>query len=196
MRDYQSHLSGWQVVGGDTLLRTSGPVAQSIWFDRLRTGAYRPTARIHVLAAPDEHGGTVVLPQFLGVKHREIDAQAHLRRLPSVLEALRAEVSPPIDRPLNASAVAELAATQSLGRPAGAYAVACLFAALGRTADVRRWMEEYRSALKAVGLPEQPIDVFRSSFLSQLETWIGVSTSEAELVNVVDEEKSKLLSFS
>lgn len=172
----------------------SGPVAQSIWFDRLRTGAYRPTARIQVLTAPDEPGGTVVLPQFLGVKNREIDARAHLRQLPAVLAALRSEVLPPIDRPLDANVVAELAAARSSGRPAGAYAVACLFAALGRTADARRWIGEYHSAVEALGLPEQPIDVSRSAFLRQLETWMEASTSDAELLNILEQEKVKLLS--
>lgn len=194
VRDYQAHLSGWEIVGGDTLLRTTGPIAQSIWFDRLRTGVYRPTARIHVLAAPDEMGGTVVLPQFLGVKHKEISAQAHMKQLPAVVEALCNEVVPTIDKPLDANVVAELAATRSHGRPAGAYAVACLFAALGRVAEARRWMAEYHSALSSVGLPEQPIDISRSSFLSQLEVWIAASVAEAELATVVQEQKAKLLS--
>ena len=60
VRDYQRHLPEWQIVEGGTLLRVGGCIAQAIWFDRLRTGAYSPTAGIHVLAAPDEHGGAVI----------------------------------------------------------------------------------------------------------------------------------------
>ena len=114
--------------------------------------------------------------------------------LPAVLAALRSEVLPPIDRPLDANVVAELAAARSSGRPAGAYAVACLFAALGRTADARRWIGEYHSAVEALGLPEQPIDVSRSAFLRQLVAWMEASTSDAELLNILEQEKVKLLS--
>lgn len=192
--DYQTHLPGWEIVGGDTLLRIAGPIGQSIWFDRLRTGAYRPTARIHILAAPDQMGGTVVLPQFLGVKNKEISAQAHVRQLPAVLKALHSEVLPTINKPLNASVVAELVATRSHGRPAGAYASACLFAALGRFSDARLWIAEYHSAVTNVGLLVQPVDAVRSSFLKKLEGWIDASTVEAELATVIQQEKAKLLS--
>lgn len=192
--DYQLHLPDWEIVGGDTLLRTAGPVAQSIWFDRLRTGTYRPTARVHVLAAPDEMGGTVVLPQFLGIKNKEVSARSHMKQLPAVIAALRSEIAPSIEKPLDANVVVELAVMRSHGRPAGAYAIACLFAAIGRVAEARRWIAEYHSALSGVGLPEQPIDAFRASFLSQLESWIAASVAEAELVTVVQEQKAKLLS--
>jgi hypothetical protein len=192
--DYQPHLPEWKVIGGDTLMRVGGLVAQSIWFDRLRTGAYRPTARIHVLAAPDEMGGTVVLPQFLGVKHKEISAQSHLKQLPAVVEALRSEVVPTIFKPLDANVVVDLAAARSHGRPAGAYAVACLCAALGRSTEARRWIAEYHSALSGLDLPEQPIDASRSSFLCQLEAWVAASVAEIELANVAQQQKAILLS--
>lgn len=194
VQEYQEHLAGWRVVGNDTLVRVSGPVAQAIWFDRLRTGAYRPTARIHILSAPSGLGGSVVLPQFLGVKVRQVASQEHRRQLPNVIAALFAEVLPPINEPLDASAVVELAASQSKGRPAGAYAVACLFAALGQNADARRWIGEYHAAIRGLGLPEQPIDASRSTFLSQLEVWLDKSTSTKELAGVVDREKARLLS--
>lgn len=194
VRDYQAHLAGWQSVGSDTLLRVSGPVAQAIWFDRLRTGAYRPTARIHVLSAPDSSGGAVVLPQLLNVRIRQIASQEHQRKLPNVIAALRAEVLPPIDEPLDASAVVELAASQSKGRPASAYAVACLCAALGRSEDARRWIGEYYAAIRGLGLPEQPIDASRSTFLSQLEAWLDKSASTTQLAGVIEREKARLLS--
>ena len=193
VRDYHAQLPEWHIVGGDTLLRFGRSIAQSLWFDRLRTGSYRPTARIHVLVAPDERGGTVVLPQFLGVKNKEVTKQAHARQLPSVIAALHSELSPSIDKSLDENTVVELAASRSHGRPAGAYAVACLYAALGTTSEARRWIREYHAAIKAVGIPEQPIDVSRSSFLKQLEMWIEKSIVDTELSSVIEREKIKLL---
>jgi hypothetical protein len=145
------------------------------------------------LVAPDELGGTAVLPQFLAIKNKEIDAQAHKGKLSDVIAALREEVSPPIGEPLNAETVAELAARRALGRPAAAYAVACLFAALGRSSDARHWIGEYHSAVEALKLPEQPIDVFRSSFLSKVGEWIAKQSCIDELLKVAEQEKAKLL---
>src|SRR5262245_30837832 len=91
--DYQKAFPDWEHVGGDTLIRTSHLIGQAIWFDRLRTGAYRPTVRIHVFAAPspDETGGTVVLPQFLGIKNKEITARGHPAQFSAVVAALKSE---------------------------------------------------------------------------------------------------------
>ncbi len=192
-RDYYVHLPAWQMVGNDMLARVSGPIAQVIWFDRLRTGAYRPTCRIHILAAPDElGGGTVVMSQLLGVKNRDIDIEQHTRLLPAVLKALQNEVSPPIHKPLDGHVVAGLLSQHSGGRPAGAYATACLYAALGRISDARYWMAEYYKALKNIALPEQPIDIGRSAFLKQLEGWMQLSNLEYELEKIVSSERLKL----
>jgi len=142
--DYRAAFPDWELVRSDMLVRFSGRLAQVIWFDCLRTGGYRPTCGVYVLAAPSNEGGTAVLPQFLNIKIREIRLHAHAQLLSAVVTALNSEILPPIGRPLDERAVAELLRDRSAGRPANAYALACLFGALGRTEDAARWIGEYR----------------------------------------------------
>jgi len=98
------------------------------------------------LAAPGDVGGTVVLAQFLDVKHWEITFQAHPKMLSLVILALKSEMMPAISKPLNAINVAELWAPHAHGRPVGAYAMAFLCASLGRSEDAKRWVAEYHKA--------------------------------------------------
>jgi len=191
--DYGGAFPEWQIVGGDLLVRVKGPVGQAIWFDRLRTGAYRPTCRIHVLAAPDDAGGTVVLPQFLGIKTKEIIGDAHTKMLPAVILGLKSEVVPSILKPLDPTNVAELLCSRAAGHPAGAFALACLWAALGRNIEATRWIAEYHNAVQVLGLPEQPIDRSRAAFLHEVANWVAKSESAARMNNIVEQEKSKLL---
>jgi hypothetical protein len=191
--DYRTAFPEWQTARGDTLVRVNGAVGQAIWFDRLRTGAYRPTCRIHVLAAPDEGGGTVVLPQFLGIKNKEILAAIHARVLPAVILALKSEIAPSISKPLDPAHVAELLGARAGGRPANAYALACLYAALDRGVEATRWITEYYKAVRALELPEQPIDRSRAAFLDEVASWIAKSDSGVHMSNVLEQEKSKLL---
>ncbi len=190
--DYQKAFPEWKLIGGDTLIRRHGPVAQAIWFDRLRTGNYRPTARIHILAAPDEGGGTVVLPQFLGIKNKEISATSHALRLQAVIAALKSEIVPSTIKALQEDDVADLLSSRSSGRPAGAFALACLFAAMGRTDKAREWIAAYHAAFEALRLPSQPSDESRASFLGTLEQWISKASYDSELSRVIEREGAKL----
>ncbi len=191
--DYRAAFPDWQLVGGDVLVRFSGPVAQAIWFDRLRTGTYRPTCRVHVLAAPTEEGGTVVLPQFLNIKVREIAPNAHAKSLSAVVAALKSEVLPSLGKALDARAVAELLRDRSPGRPANAYALACLFGALGRSEDAARWIGEYRSAITGLGLAPQPVDAERDAFLNKVGEWLRLPDRDARFAEIVEQQKSRLL---
>lgn len=94
--DYQAAFPEWQAVRGDTLVRINRAVGQAIWFDRLRTGAYRPTCRVHVLAAPGEWGGTAVLSHFLDVKFRSITLESHHVMFKYVVNDLNLKLIPKI----------------------------------------------------------------------------------------------------
>jgi hypothetical protein len=191
--DYMAAFPGWQLAGGDMLVRVSGPVAQIIWFDRLRTGAYRPTCRVHVLVAPSEIGGTAVLSQFLNIKIRELTLSAHVRSFSVVIAALKSEILPSLDRALDAGAVADLLRDRSLGRPANAYAVACLFGALGRPKESVQWIGEYRRAIAGLGLAPQPADAERDAFLDKVEEWLKMTNGNARFAEVVELQKARLL---
>lgn len=191
--DYRTALPEWQLVGDDLLLRLSGPVAQVIWFDRLRTGAYRPTCRVHVLSAPSQEGGIAVLPQFLNIKVREIMPAAHAQLLPAVIGALKSEVLPSVIKALDARVVVELLQDRASGRPANAYALACLFGVLGRADDMARWVKEYHSAVAGLGLPVQPVDAERGDFLRKAEEWMNQPERDARFAEVVAQQTALML---
>ncbi|MFZ2642102.1 MAG: hypothetical protein WA117_13975 [Verrucomicrobiia bacterium] len=194
--DYHSAFPQLQLYGDDMLYRMGGLMAQSIWFDRLRTGAYRPTCRVHVLVAPSAQGGTVVLPQFLSIKVREITPQVHQRLLPEVVGALKSEILLPLDKPLDELAVAELLSNRSSGRPANAYALACLLAALGRSEEAHHWIGEYRTAIASLGLAPQLVDAERDAFLQQIEEWLKLPEREVRFAQIVKQQKARLLGHS
>ncbi len=191
--DYHTAFPDLQLVGDDLLVRFAGPVAQVIWFDRLRTGAYRPTCRIHVLAAPSQEGGTAVLAQFVNIKVRETMPTSHEKSVANVVAALKTEILPSLSMSLDVNGIAELLQDRSHGRPASAYALACLFGALGRSKDAVRWAGEYRNAVAALGLPVQPIDAERGAFLSKISEWVKLPTCDALFAEVVAKQKALLL---
>lgn len=191
--EYSSQFPSWTVVGFDALVRFNGAVAQLIWFDRLRTGTYRPTCRVHVLVAPSESGGTVVLTQFLNIKHREISLQNHQKMINSVTTSIKSEIIPAVSRPIDASNIAELLSDRPIVRPVNAYALAFLCASLGRNDDAKRWIAEYQKAFRDLGLPEQPSDTSRVELLKQLSKWIDYSDLKDQLAAIVTQESAKLM---
>lgn len=56
--DYRREFPTWESLGQEMLVRFEGAVAQTIWFDRLRTGAYRPTCTVRILVAPSKPRGS------------------------------------------------------------------------------------------------------------------------------------------
>ena len=193
MADYRAAFPDWQLARGDILVRFGVLIAQVIWFDRLRTGDYRPTCGVYVLVAPSKEGGTSVLSQVLNIKIREITRQAHAQSLSGAVSALKSEILPSLGKPLDERVVAELLRERAKGRPANAYALACLLAALGRADDAIRWIGEYHSALAGLCLPSQPVDVERDAFLKKVEEWLKFPGRDARFAEVVEQQKSRLL---
>jgi hypothetical protein len=190
--DYLPFFPGWKVIGGDKLLRVDGLIGQSIWFDRLRTGAYRPASRLHVWVAPGPGEGSLVLAQVLDIKNREVALQSHAQQLRSVVDALKSEIVPSVVKPLDAKTVAELLASQACGRPTDTYALACLLAALGRSEEARGCIAHYHEALRLLELPFNALDRDRAEYLAKVETWMKQSTAVVELRAVAESEKAKL----
>jgi hypothetical protein len=148
---------------------------------------------VHILAAPGPEGGTIVLPQFLNVKIREITLKSHARALGAVLGALKSEILPSLSQQLDEHAVVELLKQKSASRPANAFALACLLAVLGASDDSVHWITEYHTAIAALGLPYQPVDAEREAFLKKVEEWLKLTEREARFAEVVENQKSRLL---
>jgi hypothetical protein len=62
--DYAETFGGWSLLDGTAFVREQGPVRQTVWFEALRTGAYRPSCGISAVALPIVR----MLPQMLDVR--------------------------------------------------------------------------------------------------------------------------------
>jgi hypothetical protein len=193
IEDYRAAFPEWQLVNEDVLIRFGTWVAQSIWFDRLRSGTYRPTCGVHVLVAPSSSGCTGVMTQFLNIKQREIRPEAHVRVFQSVIIALKSEIYPSLEKPLNELEVIDAVKKNYADRPAAVYALACLLGALGRSNETLQWIDKYHSALARLKLVPQSIDVERDTFLRKVEEWLKQPEREANFADVAEQQKALLL---
>jgi hypothetical protein len=186
---YQAHFPSWNVIQKDILVREDGPVAQGIAFERLSGGEYRPTGHIHVLVAPADHW-FLELSQRLS-KNRHINRRQHPEFRDRVVEAIRAEFVPSVDRPLVAEEVLKLYEEKAYPSDPEAYSLAALNACLGHDDRARYWCSRFTDLVNAIGRPWQDFDYKRRAFLDQLEKWIQAGDAKQQLERVLQEERRK-----
>lgn len=189
---YHSRLgTDWRALGKDALIRHNGIVGQGIWFDRLRTGEYRPTLSVQVFVAPSDIGGTGAAVEFLSIKRRQVVLQSHDSMFESVLEGLRADSSFPVHEPIDTRKVAELVERTAAPNLAECYCLACLKAYLGDSKMFWRWVEAFGDTAGKI----QQEDPDRRSFLTEVEEWLaeGVATESLESVARTEREKAKVV---
>ena len=98
-KPYREAFSDWVVEHGVVLTRRHGPLRQSIHFQALRSGAYRPSHSIDiVMSVPD---GCSILQRHLDPKHREVLPREHSTKWPLVLKAMEQQFVPSIREPLD-----------------------------------------------------------------------------------------------
>jgi hypothetical protein len=187
---YQAQFPGWRIVRGDTLVREVPPVLQGVTFERLSYGVYRPIGHIRVLVAPEPFWG-FDLPQHLNVKVRTVDRREHPRMRGQVVEAMRAEFQPPMDRPLVAEEVLDLFESKAVPTAAQAYSLAPLNAYLGHLERAKTWCERWKELIAKLGLPPGDSDQDRLAYINQLENWLQAGTAHVELEEVLERERRK-----
>lgn len=132
---YGKAFPGWDVVAGERLVRSSGPLLQQIGFEALRSGAYRPSVAVRVLIAP----GVVLLPQFLDVRHREIFAREHASKWERVVAAIEQQVRPSVRAPLDVRDVIDLGTKSTAGSANDMCGLAALNAYIGNSDEALGW---------------------------------------------------------
>ena len=114
--EYAARFPEWTIVfDGTAFVRRSGPIQQMIWFQKMRSAAYRPTHGISSLALPEAH--IRMLPQVLDVKHREIEHRWHDRKFADTLAAMEQQLRPDIRKPLDVAEVLALCEAEAVVIP-------------------------------------------------------------------------------
>jgi len=171
--EFAEHLSGWEKVGRDTLIRHDGIVGQRLWFDRLRTGEYRPTLSLQVFVAPSDVGGTGALVEFLSIKRRQVTLKSHEAMLKSVCEGLRKDTTLSVDDSITSERVKALIEKGAAPNLAECYCLACLRAYLNEPREFTKWLE----SLDATSARIKQADPERRTFLTDLKSKMEQGTA-------------------
>lgn len=141
---YRPLFCNWNAVGNDGFVRVSGPIAQMVWFENLRSGAYRPAAGVSILVAK---GGSM-LHQFLDIRNRQVLPREHDSKFERVCQAMCDQFVPSINSPLDASEVCRLCEERATGRIHDAHSLSALYAYLGDFDSARKWLESLKRLTK------------------------------------------------
>jgi hypothetical protein len=137
---YRPVFEGWTFLPSTGYVRISGPVAQHVWFENLRSGAYRPATAISVLPT---RGGSL-LHQFLDFRYREVTPLQHPSMFENVCRAMKEQFTPSIVTPLEPEEVLRLAEAQSQPRINDGYFLSSLNAYLQKFDAAKKWIDVVR----------------------------------------------------
>jgi hypothetical protein len=126
--DYATAFPGWSLFQGTAFVREYCPIQQMVWFEALRTGAYRPNHGVSALALPIVR----MLPRMLDVRHREAKLGQHQFRRPGIVAAMEQQFKPDIRKPLDIAEVLALCEAEGRETTNDLTMLAILYALLDR----------------------------------------------------------------
>ena len=148
--DYASALPGWKKTSQNWIVREEFPVCQTIWFQRLRSGGYRPTNSLKSIP----FNASCVIHQILDVKHQSATFRQHPSRWQAMSAAMKTQFKPRPDAPLELAELLRLCRSErvSLYDPHPSY---LLFEAV-----VAAWLDQLSDAKVACDYAITYVDPF------------------------------------
>ena len=144
---YGKAFPDWQIMEGERLTRSNGPLLQQIGFEALRSGAYRPSTAVRVLIAPN----VVLLPQYLDLRHREVFPKEHLSKWERVVQAIEQQFKPSVRAPLDIQEVINLCTQSTNGSANDMCGLAALNAYIGNSTAALEWCGKLDEKFLAIG---------------------------------------------
>lgn len=139
--DYAARFPDWELVhDGMVFVRSSGPIRQMLWFQKMSSAAYRPTHVINTTALPMPR----MLTQIMDVKHREVEYRLHEQKFANTLAAMEQQFRPDIRKSLDLAEVLSLCEDKAAEMPDSTNnmtMLAILSAWLDRKADALDYCE-------------------------------------------------------
>lgn len=185
VRDYAGELNGWFVWKRASLCRNEFPLQQMVWFQKLRTGAYRPMHAMNAIPYPM----TGALSGILDVRHREATIKQHPSRWRGMLTAMEEQFQPAIRKPIDLEEVVMLckAEADAVGEGRDNYAphqhtmLAILCSWLGRKAEALDYCERIynRGPFAAEPITDWELDI--QNFCRELTKTLHAGTEKAFL---------------
>ena len=181
--DFSAAMPGWQILDKSALYRDCGPVRQMIWFQALRTGAYRPMNGVSALSQPLAR----MLAQMLDVRHRETKLSQHAERLPETLSAMKQQFQPAILEALDVAEVTRLCDAAARETTNDFTMLAILHAWLGHKTEALDYCERLqRCPMPTLG-PVPEWEERMRSFGRSLARAVGAGTERAFLERSAEE---------
>ncbi|KQN71155.1 hypothetical protein [Sphingomonas sp. Leaf62] len=181
--EYAASFPEWVMfVDGTAFIRREGPIQQMIWFQKMRSAAYRPTHGISSLVLPETH--IRMLPQVLDVKHREIEYRWHERKFASTVSAMEHQFQPDIRKPLDIAKILGLCEAEASAMPDttnNMAMLAILNAWLGRDAEALNFCERTQLCPLPTLAPMPEWEAAMRAFGRDLATAVEAGTGRAFL---------------
>lgn len=185
---YRVFFNDWIQIKGEGFFRFSGPIAQLVWFENLRSGAYRPASAVSILVARN----SVMLHGFLDVRHRQVYPREHDAKFKEICSAMQEQFVPPICQPLNPLEVLKTCEENARESIQDAHALSALHAYFGHMNSARKWMD----AVKRMTIGRDNLQDWEISCLqdmNQLEKAIQQGNVQEFLEEIRLAEESRLM---
>lgn len=177
---YREAFLDWEVEHDTVLARARGPLKQTIYFQSLRTGAYRPSHAVEILLPiPD---GCSILHSHLDIKHRDVFPREHSAKWPQMLKAMEEQFIPPIRKPLDVAETlqfgekeAEVDRIENINHMAG---LAALNAYLGNTKRAGYWCGRLEIRAVHIGRPLGDWEVRKRQYALALQQAIDAGKGQ------------------